>query len=189
MRIKDLPIKTKRTPTETNWKDDEELVRLRKSLRKFGREALEEFATTKATVIDIQRQRIKKNRITHDEVISKGMRQLSESVARDKAFRSNLAGLLVEVIDRVAFMKDSISLVRRKLKANYSAQLRKMYGAVAVQDDAIGDYFSHATAAIKAGELVAKIIDIIIADIDSGGHGNQKLLRTAELVFHPGRAD
>lgn len=189
MRIKDLPVKTKRSSRATDWREDEAVVALRKRLRTFSKDALISFAEAKERAINLQQKRIKNSKMTYEEVMSKGMRKLVEVIAHDKAHRSNLVGVLIEVQDKLQFMQDAISIVRRKIKANYAAALKKEFGAVAVQDDAIGDHFTTTVKAIKEGLLVVKIIDLVIADIDSGGYSDNRTLRTAELIFHPARAD
>jgi hypothetical protein len=178
-----------KTAAEEDWRTAEPILKVRKRLRTHAAEATEFFTDTQKEIIKFQAQRIKHNTVTFDDVASRGMRKLVESIARDKAFRSNIIGLLIKVEDSVAYMRNALSLVRRQVKGNYGASLRKEFKTVAAQNDAIEDHFSVAVRAIKQGELLIKLADMVITDIDKGGFNDQKLTKIGELMYHPGRAD
>ena len=158
-------------------------------MTKFALEALEIFAENKATVMDIQRQRVKAPPLTHRDVASSGQKAIVESVSRDKAHRSHITEIHVAVIDQVQTMKNAISILRRDIKHRYAAALKKEYGAITNQHDGIEDHFSDVMRAIKEGDILLKIIDLVIADIDKGQLSDKDLQKTAQLLFHPGRSD
>ena len=174
---------------QLGWRNDEKVVALRKQLRKFAPESLEFCGEVREDVIKVQRLRVKAGRLLYTDVVSRGMDKLVETIAKDKAYRSRIVAQLVEVQDRLGFMQTSISLIRRHLKSRYASELRKEFGAITIQDDAIGDHFSSTVEAIKLAELVTKLADMVIVDIDKGSFADGKMKDIATLVFHPGRAD
>lgn len=182
-------VKLTKAKISTSWRDDEKITRLRKKLRKFALEASDSFAESKRTVMDIQRARVKAKTVTHEDVSSRGQKRLVETIAQDKAHRSHIVGLQVQALDQVQYLKDALSLARRDIKARFGAQLKKEYGAITNQHDGIEDSFATAVRAVKEGELLIKIIDLIVTDIDKSQLSDKSLQKAADLIFHPSRSD
>jgi hypothetical protein len=179
----------KAKPKESTWTEDPSIVKLEGRLRKRGRELITLCGEVREELFRMQDIRIKKNKVTYEEVTSRGMKTLIEAMARDKSYRSRVVALLMEVRDRVDFLKDSLSLIRRKVRGNYGAQLKRLYGAVSAQNDAIENHFHAAMQGVKGGEAVIRMAELVVSDIDKSAFADKGLQKGAELIFHPGRAD
>lgn len=174
---------------DSGWRDDEKVVKLRKKLRKFALESEEFFRESKQIVMEAQKERVSARRLTHRDVASRGQERLVNSIGHDKARRSRIVEIEVEALDRVQFIKNALSIARRDIKNRYGPSLKKEFGAITNQHDGIEDYFSTAVRASKEGELLIKIIDLVISDIDKGQLSDKSLQKAADLIFHPSRSD
>lgn len=178
-----------KTNIASTWRDDAKVVKLQKRLNTFASEALKFFADSKETVMGVQRARVQAKRLTHRDVVSRGQDRLVDTIAQDKAHRSHIVEIQIDTMDRVQYMRDALSLARRDIKSRYAAVLKKEFGAITNQHDGIEDNFARAVKAVKAGELLLKLIDMIVNDIDKSQLSDKSLQKAADLVFNAARAD
>jgi hypothetical protein len=189
VKLAKTKIKTPALSSE-HWRDAEHIVKLRRQMSKRADIAMARFNELKTEVFEYQAKRVKLNKVTYQDVTSRGLEALVKAVARDKSYRSKIVAIQMEALDDVNYFKEGMSLARRDITGGaYGAQLRKEYKTVAAQRDAIEHYFRHAVLATKQGDFLVKLTDMVISDIDQSAFNDQRLLKAGELIFHPGRAD
>lgn len=182
-------LKTSKSSPPPTWVDEDWLIKVKKKLSTKSKKLHIDCANMREKLFSWQKDRIKHNKITHADITSRGLKNFVEAVARDKALRSNIVGELLEIQDQVDYFKDTLSITRRRIRGRHGSELKRLYGAVASQNDAMEDYFIVVIRAIKDGESVQRLANLVISDIDQGAFSDNRLLESGKLIFHPGRSD
>jgi len=189
MKTKGVKLSTAKVSKGSTWREDPKVAKLKKRLTTFARESSDFFTDAKEKVFTAQRERVQSKRLTHRDVASRGQERLSNSIGHDKARRSTIVEIQIDALDRVAFMKDSLSLARRDIKGRFGGALQKEFGAITNQHDGIENHFASVVKAVKQGELLLKVIDLVVADLDKGQLSDKSLQKAADLIYHPARSD
>lgn len=137
-------------------------------------------------LFEIQRKRIIKNSKLNYENLNDGhLRPLTNSQLNDYRVRSEITEMVMTVKEGSAKLTEGLSLLRRHLRAHYSAELKKLYGALTNVDAAIESHFEKAVGATKEAERFVDLAGEVLRDIDQSAFSYDRMIKTAHLVLGP----
>lgn len=181
----DQPAKTGKSASSGSpaWTQDRRVLEF---ARLVAREVGNGYQAQTQRLFEIQRKRIIKNSKLNYENLNDGqLRPLTNSQLNDYRVRSEITEMVMLVKEGSAKLTEGLSLLRRHLRANYSAELKKLYGALTNVDAAIESHFEKAVGATKEAERFVDLAGEVLKDIDQAAFSYDRMIKTAHLVLGP----